>query len=592
MEQSQIVQECAKREEVDVKADPQPCKVGSLEPPVRTREPARDGEQVLPGEAETPPDCGRNKFVIVEHSFKQKPFLGGYRHQLTKTEYHHAAVQTIPRKKPDRGVTVFSRDTQTVQLKSHNQQCPVNSSTQMTGIGCYVSCMNDKLVTPRKYITADEWHDRRLKAVIFLQSLVRRWLAQKALDLLRDEQSRRLAWLEMQERRREEEKEEQLKDLQQRRMNPKTKEDFNLLYKALEMWRLEEERLINSSQQGAQRKTALRSLLEKEMQLISAIGRHQIFTQTTNYEEMIRDFLNKSASPYRWHTSNNQLIEMDTPHTIRARKLQDLYNNISLSTVSQEQRLQLLMTLKETVEENKCPLTLDIVELIDREVDLMRRGIKAQNLNGLRKRICTLFLQYIKTATFNPIVSKMLKVYQDPSQLKNDMFLCHGCRCCLPSAAYNTSGGLSRWCQRCTSLDNIARRRLDFSIYKNILKRLKMDEQKLNKEAKIPWLLQEEDMWYLVEVVWASRSALNGKSDLYNLVFVRWDKQRDWSPWNCLLLSKEETLAHSEVKDVTKVYEKVFIREVEHKHEMARQHFSRISVLAEYLDSPSPADPH
>lgn len=67
-----------------------------------------------------------------------------------------------------------------------------------------------------------------------MQSLVRRWLAQKALDLLRDEQTRRLAWLEMQERRREEEKEEQLKDLQQRRMNPKTKEDFNLLYKALE----------------------------------------------------------------------------------------------------------------------------------------------------------------------------------------------------------------------------------------------------------------------------------------------------------------------------------------------------------------------
>lgn len=63
-------------------------------------------------------------------------------------------------------------------------------------------------------------------------------------------------------------------------------------------------------------------------------------------------------------------------------------------------------------------------------------------------------------------------------------------------------------------------------------------------------------MWYLVEVVWASRSALNGKSDLYNLVFVRWDQQRDWSPWNCLLLSKEETLAHSEVKDVTKVCHK------------------------------------
>ena len=60
-------------------------------------------------------------------------------------------------------------------------------------------------------------------------------------------------------------------------------------------------------------------------------------------------------------------------------------------------------------------------------------------------------------------------------------------------------------------------------------------------------------MRYLVEVVWTSRSALRAGSDLYNLVFVRWERQRDWSPWNCILLSKEETSAHLEVEDVHKV---------------------------------------
>lgn len=54
---------------------------------------------------------------------------------------------------------------QTVELKSQAQQCPVNVSTQMTGIGCYVSCTNDKLVAPGNYITADEYHGRRLSAV-------------------------------------------------------------------------------------------------------------------------------------------------------------------------------------------------------------------------------------------------------------------------------------------------------------------------------------------------------------------------------------------------------------------------------------------
>lgn len=64
---------------------------------------------------------------------------------------------------------------------------------------------------------------------------------------------------------------------------------------------------------------------------------------------------------------------------------------------------------------------------------------------------------------------------------------------------------------------------------------------------------QVEDMRFLVEVVWASRSALRASSDLYDLVFVRWERQRDWSPWNCILLSKEEASAHMEVEDVHKV---------------------------------------
>lgn len=51
----------------------------------------------------------------------QKKFLGGYRHQLTGVEYHHAAVQTLQKKTPGRGVQVFSRDTQ-VTTKHQERQ--------------------------------------------------------------------------------------------------------------------------------------------------------------------------------------------------------------------------------------------------------------------------------------------------------------------------------------------------------------------------------------------------------------------------------------------------------------------------------------
>ena len=70
--------------------------------------------------------------------------------------------------------------------------------------------------------------------MIILQSFARRWLAWQEVNRLTRDRDRRLAWLEHQETRRREEKEEQLRDRRQRWMSPQRREDFNLLYHALE----------------------------------------------------------------------------------------------------------------------------------------------------------------------------------------------------------------------------------------------------------------------------------------------------------------------------------------------------------------------
>lgn len=54
---------------------------------------------------------------------------------------------------------------QTVHVKNQAQQCPINTSTQMTKPGCYVSNMTDKLIMPKRYVIADEYHSKRLNAV-------------------------------------------------------------------------------------------------------------------------------------------------------------------------------------------------------------------------------------------------------------------------------------------------------------------------------------------------------------------------------------------------------------------------------------------
>nr|XP_061812979.1 IQ and ubiquitin-like domain-containing protein [Nerophis lumbriciformis] len=517
----------------------------------------------------------------TELPYMQKPFLGGYRHKLTGTEYHHASAQTPRRARPGRGVDIVSRDTQTAEQVLQAQQCPSSVTTQMTSVGCYISNLTDKLLSPGRYITADEYHEARLNAVIRLQAHTRRWLSCQAVDRLRRQRDRRLAWLDLQERRRHEEREEQQQDCHNRWMQPRKREDLNLLYNALEKWRIDKERQINQTMRGAERKAALCSLLEQETQYIASIGRHGIAIWNNNYNKTVRKFLDKSSAPHQWRGADGRMIEMDTPNTIRARELGDLYDCVAMSPVSQEQRLGILQCLKQTVEVYPCQLTQDIVELISREEDLMKRQVKVSNLEGLRKRLSTLFLQFIRTPGFNPEVAKHLKVPQSTSQLKNDVFLCHSCQRYLGSTHFRscTRSHLSRRCQDCARLKNIAGNRDDFSCYKNMLKRLRDGELHLNKDNTIPFILQVEDIQHLVEVIWGARSALSGNSDLFSLVLVRWERDKDWSPWNCVLLCTDETDAHLQVEDIYKVYDIPVISSIEHKHLLARRYYNQIPTM-------------
>ncbi|CAM4734846.1 unnamed protein product [Leuciscus chuanchicus] len=287
--------------------------------------------------------------VEIERATRGKAFLGGFRHTVTKTEYHHAAVQTMPKKRPARSIESFSRDTQTVELKHQDQQCYRNASTQMTKIGCYVSNMEDKLIAPGTYITAEEYHSKRLRAVITLQSHVRRWLAKCFADKLRQAKEQHLAWMENEKRRKKEEKELQIRDEYHRRMNPESKRDFDLLYNALKKWRIEEVERINVTLSGAERKAALCALLEQETQFISSIEQHRMAAGTRNQDKAIQAFLNKSAEPKRWRAFDGKVTQMDTPFTIRAKELRDLYSSVTQAQFTKDERLDVLLTLKHTV---------------------------------------------------------------------------------------------------------------------------------------------------------------------------------------------------------------------------------------------------
>ncbi|KAF6086049.1 IQ motif and ubiquitin domain containing [Phyllostomus discolor] len=552
--------------------------------PVKRINRSDDASQVIIVRVQTGTNRYQQVAVEIVKSDFHKPFLGGFRHKITGIEYHNAGTQTVPKKIPEKH-NVFCRDTQTVFQRRKLQQTVNTTSTQMTKIGVYVSNVTDKLVTPGRYFSAAEYHAQRLAAVIVLQTYYRQWHAKNVVKNLRRQKMLRLKWEEQEEQRKIEEKEEWKALDYYRRHNPQTKEDFELLYNALEFWRQEEVARINQSLTGAERKAALCELLEKESQIIASIGRHRYIASKANQEAMIQAFLNKCSAPKKWRRSDSKVIEMDTQFTIRARELQNIYKCIILKNLSQDERLDVLLTLKHTVKEHECKLTQEILELIDREVDLMMRGVKQENLEGLRKRIATLFFHYIKTPLFNPEISRHLKVPQDPLKFYKKIYYCHSCQLYLPSTEFaisSTSHRINR-CRKCISLDNESQQRESFLKYKCLLQRLYSSEAEYEDDSKIAFLMQLQDIQYLIENIWVSQSALSAWNDLNDLVMVRWDKSVEWSPWNCILLTKDEGVAHLKLTSIEEGYRPSFIHKIKHKHFLAKNYFSQIPVLASFL---------
>ncbi|KAH9490582.1 hypothetical protein Btru_033588 [Bulinus truncatus] len=531
-------------------------------------------------------DCEPKDVVVeIERSRTKKPFLGGFRNKNTGVEYHNASAQTMQKQRPLATSERFCRDTQTCEQKNTLQQTFNTTSTQMTGIGCYISNMEDKLLSPKKYTTADEYLENFLNKVIILQKNFRRWIAKRYVKKLKEDKEKRLAWERREELRKKKEKEERIKKEYARRINPQSKSDFDLLLHCLEKWRLDEVERINSTLTEAERKAALCMLLDEETELLSAIERHKNEASLENRQKQIMSFLEKAAAPKKWAGPDGKLTFMDTPYTIRAKELRDIYKSINMKYLTQDERLDVLLTLKHTVKEHDCKLTQEITELIDREADLLMRGVNASNLAGLRKRISTLFLQYIKTPAFNPEAARLLKIPQDPSTLRKNINFCRSCGSYLPSTEFFITSNTSSVgrCKKCEKIENDGRQREDHNYYRVMLKALRKSEEALQDGSSICYLLQEKDLRYLVENIWSNQSVLSAWDDIYDLVLARWDKHQEWSPWNCILLTHDEAEAHKKLFSLEEGYGQVFIHKVTQKHNFARNYFSRLPGMSEVL---------
>ncbi|CAF1503941.1 unnamed protein product [Rotaria magnacalcarata] len=521
----------------------------------------------------------RDVVVEIERNNFRKPYLGGVRHRMNGKEFHHASAQTLPPQRPDKGVIRYCRDTQTIQARHRVIQTTNEQSTQMSKPGYFVTTDNDRFLTPHRYQTAEEKFDILNKKAIIIQKYFRRWLAKRDVNILREAFQARLQYEFEEKQRKIQERQNRYQHDLDRRLNPRTKDDFDVLYAALEKWREEEIAKINATKQGASRKAALALLVDEETELLATIDRYKTEAQKYNKEVNIQRFIERVAQPKRWKYKDGTTTEMDTPYSIRARELMQIYNTITMKFLTLDERLDILLTLKHTVKEHECRLTQEVIQLIDREADLLMRGTKEENLSGLRQRIATLFLQYIKTPTFNPGVVRHLKVPQDPVIAQEQKTLyCRSCQKYYPSTEFSvssTNANIGK-CRQCFRLENIANKRTDQTKFKFLLKKIEKEECAYSDGARCIFFLTTNDMEYMFKNIWDSHSVLSEESDIYTLTFVRWNRREEFSPWNCILLTLQEASAHLKMEDVEANYSEPFRKKIRYKHAVSRSHFLKL----------------
>ena len=170
---------------------------------------------------------------------------------------------------------------------------------------------------------------------------------------LRSDRDEHRQWEAEQEAQRRKEREERIHREFERRLNPRSKEDFEVLYHALEsecwgpvwaagssyymgrwtlwcgwasamappptgaVWRQDEMKRINACTSGPERKAALCGLLEQEAQLIASIGRHRITANQENKVEethRLLDAVRQRVGCWGWSVRSGPVVaDMDSP---------------------------------------------------------------------------------------------------------------------------------------------------------------------------------------------------------------------------------------------------------------------------------------
>ena len=106
-----------------------------------------------------------------------------------------------------------------------------------------------------------------------------------------------------------------------------------------------------------------------------------------------------------------------------------------------------------------------------------------------------------------------------------------------------------------------------------MLREIRSEELRMNCFSSLAYVMQEADIYHLINHTWHGRSIVSENNDLYILRLIRFDINAEWAPWNCILLTENEAQTHYQIKKVESLYSKSLLQSVYVNHQKAKYDF-------------------
>lgn len=133
----------------------------------------------------------------------------------------------------------------------------------------------------------------------------------------------------------EEGEEDDLENELQRRLNPKTPEDFELLQSELMQWKQRQNRkIVVTARNPLHKKEMTVKLLEDEAKLIRKIETLKAAASETWKMEKLEKIMEQMTMTKEWGTADGMLISVETPEIVRAREMKDAFAELKKNVVN------------------------------------------------------------------------------------------------------------------------------------------------------------------------------------------------------------------------------------------------------------------